>query len=334
MTPLSAISGLPPEAADLLSAAGIRSAAHLSREDPASLHSRLEVIAWQRGRNAQAPPRDHVEHWVAVARFLTTTAEVEEMDLEEIPEAVTVPAGPLPWMAPAVRAASEATGIMRSGLDGDGPRQQSEDLENTRRRVDPADFPTVEEYNEGRLSVQPLSRESLKDAPPPVEAVLPLADDDNFPRRPARIRSTGEPLSRWVRRGVVHPRPLNTWLGAVVSLLWRLGMAAGVVGFTWLLMFSRDATAHTTKVIVCISGLLVLGCLQLHFGGRCRCRICSCNLFFSKNCLKNRKAHLLHGLGYVGSAALHLLIFGWLRCMYCGTAIRLHPSKDKREMAE
>lgn len=333
MTPLSAITGLTPEAADLLSAAGIRSAARLSLEDPASLHPRLEVIAWQRGRSAQAPPRGHLEHWVALARLLTTPRDVEEMGMEEIPEAVVVPTGPGPWMAPAVRAASEATGLLRPGLEGDALRQQNEDEDHARRRVDPANFATIEAYNEGRISVQPLSRDSLTASPPPVEAAMPAAEDD-FPRRPARIRSTGEPLSRWIKRGVVHPRPLHTWLGAVTCLLWRLGLAAGVVGFTWLLMFSRDATAHTTKVIVCSSGLLLLGCLQLHFGGRCRCRICSCNLFFSKNCHKNRKAHLLYGLGYVGSAALHLLLFGWLRCMYCGTAIRLHPGKDKREESE
>jgi hypothetical protein len=68
--------------------------------------------------------------------------------------------------------------------------------------------------------------------------------------------------------------------------------------------------------------------------GRSRCRICSCNLFYSKNCLKNRKAHHIPGIGYVASLSLHLLIFGWFRCMYCGTAIRLRPSEVKRQDQE
>ena len=104
----------------------------------------------------------------------------------------------------------------------------------------------------------------------------------------------------------------------------------GVVAFVWLIIASRQPTAHKDKVIGAAVILLILGCMQLHFAGRSRCRICSCNLFYSKNCHKNRKAHLIPGLGYVASAALHLLTFGWFRCMYCGTAIRLRPGQGRR----
>lgn len=334
MTPLSAITGLTAEAAEMLTTAGVRTAAHLAIEDPASLHSRLEVLAWQRGRSNLAPQRDHLEHWVAIARILTPPAEAEAVKLSEIPEAIAVPASPGVWMPPAVRAAAEATGFAHPETDMQPVREQGPVAQsNTWRKVDPNDFATIEAYNEGRIAVQPLSRESLKDSPPPaVETGEPLVDAEDYPSRVQRIRG-GEngKISRWVRRGVVHPRPVHTWLGAVVSLLWRTAALAGIAAFVWLITSSRQPSAHTEKVIACFAVLLVLGCMQLHFAGRSRCRICSCNLYYSKNCHKNRKAHLIPGLGYVASAALHLLIFGWFRCMYCGTAIRLHPSKRQEE---
>ena len=326
MTPLSAITGLTAEAADLLAAAGIRSTAHLANEEPESLHPRLEVLAWQRGRTSLAPQREQLDHWVAVARMLTPAAEAEAVNVEEIPEAVTMPAANAAWMPPSIRAAAEATGVTHAGSDSEAVRRQSAAAENSWRKVDPNNFATIEAYNEGRIGVQPLSRESLKDTPPAE------GEEEEHPdqsRRIQRIRSTGETLSRWVRRGVVHPRPLHTWLGAVVSLLWRVAVIVGVIAFIWLITSSRLPSAHTGKVIMCFVALLVLGCMQLHFAGRSRCRICSCNLYHSKNCHKNRKAHHIPGLGFVASTALHLLIFGWFRCMYCGTAIRLHPSNRK-----
>jgi len=325
MTPLNAITGLSPEAADLLAAAGISSAERLAGEDPQQLHRRLEVLSWQRGRSHQTPQPDLVEHWVAVARMMTPM-EAVTVSMEEIPEAVALPSGPGAWMAPAVRAAAEATGAARPETEPAAVRQESAAAENAWRKVDPNSFATIEDYNEGRLSVQPLSRESLTSAPADADG---SGAGESPVRRTQRIRSNGEKLSRWVRRGVVHPRPLHTWLGAVVSLAWRAAFLTGVVAFIWLITSSRQPSAHTDKVIAAAVVLLVLGCMQLHFAGRSRCRICSCNLFYSKNCHKNKKAHLIPGLGYVASAALHLLTFGWFRCMYCGTAVRLRPGRDR-----
>jgi hypothetical protein len=329
MIPLSDISGLPPEAADLLTAAGIRSVPQLARQDVVHLHSRLEVLAWQRGRSAMTPSREQLEQWIALAGMLTPPAEAEGLSVDDIPEAVVVaPAAASPaWMPPSMRAERDATGGSRAEPDAEAGRQQSAAAENSRRRVDPNHFATMDAYNEGRIGVQPLSRESLNAAASDAEDP---EEEANAPRRTQRIRSTGEKLSRWVRRGVVHPRPFHTWLGAVVSVVWRLALVTGIAAFIWLVTSSAQPSAHKTEVISGSIVLFVLGCMQLHFAGRSRCRICSCNLFYSKNCHKNRKAHLLPGIGYVASAALHLLIFGWFRCMYCGTAIRLHPSKDKR----
>ena len=333
MTPLTTITGLTAEAAELLSAVGIRSAAHLSRQDPGSLHSRLEVLAWQRGRTSMAPRKDQLGHWIAVARMLTPPDEAAALTVDEIPEALTHQTGDQAWLPPALRAAQAATGITEA--DPESLRQQSAAADKQWRKVDPNHFATMDAYNKGRISVQPLSRESIHDVPEAraeegTEETGTEGSEEDIPRRVQRLRSQGETLSAWVRRGVVHPRPFHTWLGALVSLLWRIALVSGIGGFIYFVFKLENQSAYTTEVTGGFVILLVLGCMQLHFAGRSRCRICSCNLFHSKNCLKNRKAHHLPGLGYVGSLSLHLLIFGWFRCMYCGTAIRLKPGAVRK----
>jgi hypothetical protein len=337
MTPLSAITGLSPEAADLLVSAGIRSAAQLSTQDADALHTRVEVVAWQRGRSAFTPTRNQLEQWIEQAEMVTPPGEVNALGVDEIPEAVPMAhAGSPAWMAPSVRAMMETTGSSRPEDGAEAVRQPQQPVpDNTWRKVDPSRFATIEAYNEGRIGVQPLSRDSLKEQTTrAVESAANAEQEEErtarSPRRTQRIRSSGEPLSRWVRRGVVHPRPVHTWLGALVSVLWRVAVVTAVAAILWLVTSAPEPSAYTREVIIGAGVLLVLGCMQLHYAGRSRCRICSCNLYFSKNCHKNRKAHLVPGLGFVASAALHLLIFGWFRCMYCGTAIRLQPSKPRR----
>ena len=100
MTPLTSITGLTAETAELLSATGVHSAAHLAGQDPASLHSLLEVLAWQRGRTSLTPPRHHLEQWIATARLLTPPEEVEAARMEGIPEAVTAPPDTKAWIPP------------------------------------------------------------------------------------------------------------------------------------------------------------------------------------------------------------------------------------------
>ena len=56
---------------------------------------------------------------------------------------------------------------------------------------------------------------------------------------------------------------------------------------------------------------------------KARCRVCSCPLFYVRLCRKHQAAHYVPLVGIACSTALHLLFFKWMRCMYCGTAIRL-----------
>ncbi len=324
MTPLTSIDGLSPEAAGLLNAAGIHTPLQLSIADASRLHSQLELIAWRRGRGGNVPGKDELENWITTARGIAGPDDAEALSMDDIPEAVAEAPYQQPetWTPPAAAAPVPSGVITPRGLPEhtNRPAPVAAAPDNSWRKIDPSRFATIEEYNEGRIAVKPLSRESL-DAPPEEE------DPEAVSRRPQRIRSKGEDLSRRVRRGVVHPRPVHTWIGALVSLIARIAFVVGIAGFIYLITQVERPADYQTEVIAGATVLLVLGCMQLHFAGRSRCRICSCNLYYSKNCLKNRKAHHIPGIGYVASLALHLLIFGWFRCMYCGTAIRLRATE-------
>ncbi len=330
MTSLRTINGLSNEHAELLSSAGIRSLGHMARENPSHLHSRLELIAWQRTGGRVPPELTQVEKWVAFARIALPAGE-EPLELEHLPEAISDNAVALPqlsgptqpaWTSPVVRAAPET-------LSRPTPLPQAH---NTWQKLDPSKFATIEEYNEGLIGIQQFSRESINDPQASGEA----GDKDEAGEtgesaagRVQRIKGGKGGVSRWVRRGVVHTRPVHTWIGALVSVLWRVAVVCGTVGLLHLLTDVENPRDYKQEILVGSGILIILSAMQLHFGGRSRCRICSCNLYYSKSCLKNSKAHLILGFGYVASAALHLLIFGWFRCMYCGTAIRLKPSPHR-----
>jgi hypothetical protein len=46
-------------------------------------------------------------------------------------------------------------------------------------------------------------------------------------------------------------------------------------------------------------------------------------MYVPKHCLKNRKAHHLPLLGHIGAVALHVMVFKWFNCTFCGTSIRI-----------
>lgn len=316
---------MTPEAARLLEAAGVRGVTQLSRERGEPLLKRMALVAWQRGMGQVGmPEREMLEEWIRESATIRPDGDEMDKAVDDIPEAITEE-GPGLWVPPGQRAALGASGGGRKeagkemGKDAEmAGREGQESARPTWRTVDPQRFATIEDYNAGRIPIKPLSREPGGGVDDGDE------DEESGPER-YRVESPSGELSRWVRRGVVHPRGVHTWLGAVVSVVFRVALLAGVLATVWLMITVETPGDYAMEVGIGAGVLVVLGLLQIHYAVRARCRICSCPLYFSKNCLKNRKAHLIPGLGYVVSAALHLLTFGWFRCMYCGTAVRLRP---------
>jgi hypothetical protein len=134
------------------------------------------------------------------------------------------------------------------------------------------------------------------------------------------------PQSRRFVRGLLHTHPWQMRFGALFSLA-AIGLAAPSFLAALLLLLSDISPLHfhwvSPWLLALPCALVAVGPLYLFFGTRCRCRVCNQRQFFPRACLKNSKAHHITGLGYIIPVALHMLLFRWFRCTYCGTPVRL-----------
>jgi hypothetical protein len=340
MPSLTAIPGLSPEAIEMLTSCGIESVEMLAGIPPAEIHRVLELTAWQKGKLNRAPTLDMVHHWAEMARGLPVPAGGAE---EEIPEAIILPRAPASSSLPARRGYVPPS--QRARLEAAGPPTPAAPITPLPPEIIPAALPapvavpaampppaqvepplsrfnTFQDYQSGQMRVVPLNRFSI-DAPPDPDAIAPTDP----------VKSTDD-LPRTVRRGVVYPNPGLLVFGAVVSLLWRLALVGAVIGVPWLLFTVPRPSEHLSEILTAAGVLAVLGIAQLYVMGRVRCRICTCHLFYSRNTVKNRKAHNIPLFGKTASLSLHLLLFQWFRCMYCGTAIKLWVARGDKAVRE
>ena len=331
MSTLTAFPGLPPEAIQQLSSCGIDSMEMLAGIPAAEIHRVLELTAWQKGKLSFAPTLDMVHRWVETARLLVGDVDFIH-PAEEIPAAVILPPPkPVPrraYISPTQRARLAAAGppVPAAALTDLEEIQEAIIIPAALRIAQPEPQPApatspvpgvtgfngFEEYQAGQTRVSPLSRHSI---------------DVLGEHQPPERLNANEELSRTAKRGVAHPNPVLLVVGALISLLWRVVLMATMVGVIWLIFVAPKPSDYAKEIVYSAIGLAILGVLQLVVLTRARCRICSCHLFYSKNCVKNPKAHSLPLIGKVGNLSLHLLIFQWFRCMYCGTAIKLQANK-------
>lgn len=361
MSRLSDIPGLAPDAVQSLTACGIESAEMLAGIPAEEIHRVMELTAWQQGKRARAPSLESVRRWTRLARGEAPDAgEIFDGGPDDIPEAIVVPrsappqagkvfvppsqrarlaasgpaapaAAPMPFPRPAeaeaIPAAIPYGGAPPSAVPYAGTPPAVAPVRAVPQPPPPVSppapspttrFSTFEAYQTGNVRATPLSRYSI-DAPGDPLAAAPIE----------RIKA-GEELGRTVRRGVLHPAPGLLISGAMISLLWRVAALASLVAVPWLLLEVERPSQHAVPISIAIGILTLLGIAQLIVIAKARCRICSCHLFYSRNCVKNRKAHSLPLFGKTASLSLHLLLFQWFRCMYCGTAIKLFAGKGER----
>jgi hypothetical protein len=189
-----------------------------------------------------------------------------------------------------------------------------------RLQIDTSRLRSVNDLEKGRARI-PASR-------PPTLVTAPAGDD-----RIALIRAPREetnrgrrPESRRYIRGVLHSHPWTMMLGAAITLVMMVLTVPAVLAAALLLLSDifPDALHWVSPwLLVLPCSLPLVGLLYLIYGVKCRCRICNQRLFFPRACLKNSKAHRITGLGFIIPAALHMLLFRWFRCTYCGTPVRL-----------
>jgi len=146
-------------------------------------------------------------------------------------------------------------------------------------------------------------------------------------RAPLEATNRGrDPRSRRYVRGVLHSHPLGMTLGALVTVALAALLPLAIVASGVLLaevLFPEKFAWASPWLLTVPCGLPLLGGLYLIFGMNGRCRICTQRVFLHRACLKNSKAHHIRGLGHVVPMSLHILLFRWFRCAYCGTPVRL-----------
>lgn len=189
-----------------------------------------------------------------------------------------------------------------------------------RLQIDTSRLRSVADLEKGRARI-PVSRTGTAPAAPTENDRVALI------RAPLEETNRGrDPQSRRYIRGVLHTHPWTMLFGALISLVMMTLTVPALVAAALLLLsdiFPQTFPWVSPWLLVLPCSLPVVGLLYLVFGVKCRCRICNQRQFFPRACLKNSKAHRIAGLGYIIPVALHMLLFRWFRCTYCGTPVRL-----------
>jgi hypothetical protein len=190
------------------------------------------------------------------------------------------------------------------------------ELTDTRRAIDVTRVKSVADVATVRLK-----------GPAVVSAVDP---DDRVAliRAPRAETNAGKnPESRRYIRGVMHANPWRLTTAAAVTLLLALTLPLAIVSAGLLLWsdLQPELLPWVPKwLLVFPLALPVVGAAYFIWGvGSGQCRICNQPLFVPKGANKNSKAHHVPVIGYIIPTALHLLVFRWFRCTYCGTAVRV-----------
>ena len=189
-------------------------------------------------------------------------------------------------------------------------------------------------FTMGRRGFDSTKIRTIEDAQgdaPPVRASSSKAgmQDDRIALLRAPLEKTNrgrKPSSRFYIRGVLHDRPLRVWFGGLITILLQLMVPLAIIAAPLLILSDQNPEGFAwvpAWIIAFPLALPVLGVLYAFVSAGAKCRVCAQRMYVPKHCLKNRKAHHLPLLGYIGAVALHVLVFKWFNCTFCGTSIRI-----------
>lgn len=126
------------------------------------------------------------------------------------------------------------------------------------------------------------------------------------------------PSSRRFVRGILHPHPKKVALASFLAILVRV-VALGCL--VLLGLFLMDWVELWTAWF--FLALPVTAFFYFVMAHQARCRVCGVKEFLPSGSLKHKRTHRFLFFGPIISTALHLLLFKWFRCMFCGTPIRI-----------
>lgn len=348
MTNLSSIPGLGKASLELLEAAGTADAESLAKADVDELLVALDHANLTLKIVKRLPARGKILNWIASARELTgmennaggdvalpvnyeLSPQVLTM-LGNAPFAIPLPASIL--MENQLAVADIPPAIMLNRYSGDIEVRVEERVPAPKiaRPAVPASNIRLSETNGTRVGID-SSRFKTINFPVnesnggKIPALTNGEDLVSLIRGPRTETNEGRnPESRRYIRGVLHSHAVSLSVGALVTLIMAFMLPASMIS-AGLLLASREMPEKFGWVPewllafpVCLP---VFGLAYLIWGVSGRCRICRQNLFVPRMCLKNPKVHHIPGLGHIIPLALHVLLFKWFRCSYCGTAVRV-----------
>lgn len=346
MTNLNTIPGIGKTSLELLEAAGFADAESLARAGLDELANELERANAILQISKRVPLRSNVEKWIASARDITGASGAAPSEVrmpvnhEVIPKvasmlAVAPFAIPLParfLVEQQVPVGDIPPAILLNRYSGDLEVKIEEQIPKPGRPTVPSSNVRIADNAATRREIditRVKSTDSMTDGTVRPVTVRPADEDDRVAliRGPRMETNRGrDPQSRRYIRGVMHGYPLRMALGAVVTLMVAAMLPAAIIS-SLLLLLSREVPQHFGWVpewlLVFPLSLPLFGLFYLIWGMGCSCRVCGQKVFAPRMCLKNAKAHHIYGLGHIIPVALHMLLFRWFRCTYCGTPIRL-----------
>jgi hypothetical protein len=349
MTDLKRIPGIGSVTIELLKAAGFPDAESLAKARVNDLARELERANQILQISKRPLPRSNIEKWINTARDLTgagrkVAAEEIQMPInhELSPQVVSMLAvAPFAIPLPARLLVAQQLAV------GDIPaaillNRYSGDLDVRIDERVPAPKPMRQSTGSGNVIIADTSPNRVEIDNSRIKStdlflgavqrnLTTQSDVDNdrvaLIRGPRLETNQGrDPNSRAYIRGVLHSHPISLSFGAAITLIITTLLPLGIVSAA-LLLLSREMPTHFSWVPKWILAfpvsLPVFGIAYVIWGMGCSCRICGQKIFIPRMCLKNAKAHHIRGLGYIIPACLHILLFKWFRCIYCGTPVRL-----------
>lgn len=205
------------------------------------------------------------------------------------------------------------------------PKTHFDNDEEKSNFFDKSKLVSVDEYREGKIRVSPLEGRHVGNRTG-FDEVKPSFLSGRFPK--------------FKERGVPYPQPGKLFFTSLIVMSARVMLVITLIvlalsffiGTQGIIMNKTD---YGLWVVIPVISVFLLSCL-MHFISthQTRCRVCSCQFFRFRRCDKHRLAHRIPIFGYAFGSALHLVLFKWMRCMYCGTAIRLRQKKEQEELTE
>lgn len=326
---LTAISGINSSGLELLAAVGVEGSIALSRSEPGSLLEEMTQANTHLELVDELPELTQVTGWIDEARKLAGLEEVQAVTrLEEYVEMVPV------QVVKAIQMSPEQ--ILKNKISVADVPEMTEFL--SKDELFEEKVVTVEGSRPVNVAVREIA---------PKETVAPstagAGNDGEEERQDSRveplksnssldIRKTASPElnagkkrhSESYIRGVLHPTPGRVKIGSIFALFTLILFPLNFVACGLVLTVLSELPAETKMYFLAIPGAtVVFGFLYFALSRPVKCRVCGQPVFAAKRCRRNPKAHHIPVLGYIIPTIIHMLIFHWFRCMYCGSSIRL-----------